>query len=99
MADSKSMERMRKFEQDVKDYLEDIKKIEHNLVKMLEESMKLNEILQEAVAHRAELYLEQDNQRIPREIKSPAGKADYEQFHVLPQYGDLAVALTHGGNM
>ena len=71
MADSDSMERMRKFEQDVKDYLEDIKKIEHNLVKMLEESMKLNEILQEAVAHRAERYLEQDNQRIPREIKSP----------------------------
>ena len=99
MADSKSMERMRKFEQDVKDYLEDIKKIEHNLVKMLEESMKLNEILQEAVAHRAERYLEQDNQRIPREIKSPAGKADDEQFHVLPQYDDLAIALTHGGNM
>ena len=99
MADSNSMERMRKFEQDVKDYLEDIKKIEHNLVKMLEESMKLNEILQEAVAHRAERYLEQDNQRIPREIKSPARKADDEQFHVLSQYGDLAVALTHGGNM
>ena len=64
---------MRKFEQDVKDYLEDIKNIEHNLVRMLEESMKLNEILQEVVAHRAERYLEQDNQRIPREIKSPAG--------------------------
>ena len=73
MADSNSMERMRKFEQDVKDYLEDIKNIEHNLVRMLEESMKLNEILQEVVAHRAERYLEQDNQRIPREIKSPAG--------------------------
>ena len=72
MADSNSMERMRKFEQDVKDYLEDIKNIEHNLVRMLEESMKLNEILQEVVAHRAERYLEQDNQRIPREIKSPA---------------------------
>ena len=71
MADSNSMERMRKFEQDVKDYLEDIKNIEHNLVRMLEESMKLNEILQEVVAHRAERYLEQDNQRIPREIKSP----------------------------
>ena len=71
MADSDSMERMRKFEQDVKDYLEDIKNIEHNLVRMLEESMKLNEILQEVVAHRAERYLEQDNQRIPREIKSP----------------------------
>ena len=71
MADSNSMERMRKFEQDVKDYLEDIKNIEHNLVRMLEESMKLNEILQEVVAHLAERYLEQDNQRIPREIKSP----------------------------
>ena len=66
MADSKSMERMRKFEQDVKDYLEDIKKIEHNLVKMLEESMKLNEILQDAVSQRAEQYLEQDNQRQPK---------------------------------
>ena len=99
MAESNDMGRKQKFEQDVKDYLEDIKKIEHNLVKMLEESMKLNEILQEAVAHRAERYLEQDNQRIPREIKSPAGKADDEQFHVLPQYGDLAVALTHGSNM
>ena len=95
MADSKSMERMRKFEQDVKDYLEDIKKIEHNLVKMLEESMKLNEILQEAVAHRAE----QDNQRIPREIKSPAGKADDEQFHVLTQYDDFAISLPHGSVM
>ena len=66
MADSDSMERMRKFEQDVKDYLEDIKKIEHNLVKMLEESMKLNEILQDAVSQRAEQYLEQDNQRQPK---------------------------------
>ena len=99
MDESNDMEQKQKFEQNVKNYLKAMDKIQLDLVKMLEESMKLNEILQEAVAHRAERYLEQDNQRIPREIKSHAGKADYEQFHVLPQYGDLAVALTHDGNM
>ena len=36
-----------------------------NLVKILEESMKLNETLQEAISQRAEQYLEQDNQLIP----------------------------------
>ena len=33
---------------------------------MLEESMKLKEILQDAVSQRAEQYLEQDNQRQPK---------------------------------
>ena len=65
MAESNDMGRKQKFEQDVKDYLEAMDKIECDLVKMLEESMKLNEILQDAVAQRAERYLEQDNQRIP----------------------------------
>ena len=40
------MDRMGKFEQDVKDYLEEMDKI-HNIDKMLEESTKLIEILQE----------------------------------------------------
>ena len=39
-----------KFEQNVKDYLEAMDKIQHNLVKILEESMKLNETLQEAIS-------------------------------------------------
>ena len=55
-----------RFEQNVKDYLEAIDKIQFDIVKMLEESMKLNEILQDAVSQRAEQYLEQDNQRQPK---------------------------------
>ena len=47
-----------------------------NLLIMLKESMKLNEILQNAVSQRAERYLEQDNQKIPREIKSPGAAGD-----------------------
>ena len=58
-----------KFEQNVKDYLEAMDKIQLDIVKMLEESMKLNEILQDAVSQQAEQYLEQDNQRIlPKKI-------------------------------
>ena len=77
MAESNDMERKQKFEQNVKEYLEAMDKIHHDLVKMLKESMKLNEILQDAVSQRAERYLEQDNQRIPYEIKSPvAGDLD-----------------------
>ena len=72
MAESNDVERKQKFEQNVKEYLEAMDKIEDDLVKMLKESMKLNEILQNAVSQRAERYLEQDNQRIPCEIKSPA---------------------------
>ena len=66
MDKSNEMERKQKFEQNVKDYLEAMDKIQHDLVKMLEESMKLNENLQEAISKRAEQYLEQNNQRIPR---------------------------------
>ena len=66
MDESNEMERKQKFEQNVKDYLEAMDKIQHNLVKILEESMKLNETLQEAISQRAEQYLEQNNQRIPR---------------------------------
>ena len=61
------MERKQKFENNVNGYLEAFDKIQIDLVKMLDESMKLNEILQEAISQRAEQYLEQDNQRIPRE--------------------------------
>ena len=61
------MGRKQKFEQNVKNYLKAMDKIQLDLVKMLDESMKLNEILQEAISQRAEQYLEQDNQRIPRE--------------------------------
>ena len=66
MDESNDMERKQKFEQNVKDYLEAMDKIQHNLVKILEESMKLNETLQEAISQRAEQYLEHNNQRIPR---------------------------------
>ena len=66
MDESNEMERKQKFEQNVKDYLEAMDKIQHDLIKMLEESMKLNENLQEAISKRAEQYLEQNNQRIPR---------------------------------
>ena len=63
MDESNEMERKQKFEQNVKDYLEAMDKIQHDLIKMLEESMKLNENLQEAISKRAEQYLEQDNSR------------------------------------
>ena len=66
MDESNEMERKQKFEQNVKDYLGAMDKIEHDLEKILEESMKLNENLQEAISQRAEQYLEQNNQRIPR---------------------------------
>ena len=66
MDESNEMERKQKFEQNVKDYLEAMDKIQHDLVKILEESMKLNETLQEAISQRAEQCLEQNNQRIPR---------------------------------
>ena len=79
MAESNDMERKQKLERDVKDYLEAMDKIERDLAKMLEESMKLNEILQDAVSQRAERYLEQENQRIPREIKSPGVAGDLEK--------------------
>ena len=61
------MERKQKFENNVNGYLEALDKIQIDLVKMLDESMKLNEILQEAISQLAEQYLEHDNQRIPRE--------------------------------
>ena len=66
MDESNEMERKQKFEQNVKDYLEAMDKIQNDLIKMLEESMKLNENLQEAISKRAEQYLEPNNQRIPR---------------------------------
>ena len=66
MDESNEMERKQKFEQNVKDYLEAMDKIQHDLEKILEESMKLNENLQEAISQRAEQCLEQNNQRIPR---------------------------------
>ena len=66
MDESNEMERKQKFEQNVKDYLGAMDKIQHDLEKILEESMKLNENLQEAISKRAEQYLEQNNQRIPR---------------------------------
>ena len=66
MDESNDMEQKQKFEQNVKNYLEAMDKIQHDLIKMLEESMKLNENLQEAISKRAEQYLEQNNQRIPR---------------------------------
>ena len=67
MDESNDMEQKQKFEQNVKNYLKAMDKIQLDLVKMLEESMKLNEILQETISRRAERYLEQDTQRIPRE--------------------------------
>ena len=67
MAESNDMERKQKSEQNVKDYLKAMDKIQLDLVKMLKESMKLNEILQDAVSQRAEQYLEQDN-RTPRNV-------------------------------
>ena len=67
MDESNDMEQKQKFEQNVKNYLEAMDKIQLDLVKMLEESMKLNEILQETISRRAERYLEQETQRIPRE--------------------------------
>ena len=67
MAESNDMERKQKSEQNVKDYLKAMDKIQLDLVKMLKESMKLNEILQDAVSQRAEQYLEQDN-RTPRDV-------------------------------
>ena len=67
MDKSNDMERKQKFENNVNGYLEAFDKIQIDLVKMLDESMKLNEILQEAISQQAEQYLEQDNQRIPRE--------------------------------
>ena len=66
MDESNDMARKQKFEQNVKNYLKAMDKIQLDLVKMLEESMKLNEILQETISRRAEQYLEQDTQRIPR---------------------------------
>ena len=66
MDESNEMERKQKFEQNVKDYLEAMDKIQLDIVKVLEESMKLNKILQDAVSQRAEQYLEQDNQRQPK---------------------------------
>ena len=60
---SNDMERRQKFEWNVKDCLEAMDKIQLDIVKMLEESMKLNENLQDAVSQRAEQYLEQDNSR------------------------------------
>ena len=66
MDKSNDMERKQKFEQNAKNYLEAMNKIQLDLVKMLEESMKLNEILQDTISRRAERYLEQGTQRIPR---------------------------------
>ena len=67
MDESNDMARKQKFEQNVKNYLKAMDKIQLDLIKMLEESMKLNEILQDTISRRAERYLEQDTQRIPRE--------------------------------
>ena len=67
MYESNDMALKQKFEQNVKNYLKAMDKIQLDLVKMLEESMKLNEILQDTISRRAERYLEQDTQRIPRE--------------------------------
>ena len=50
MDESNDMEQKQKFEQNVKNYLEAMDKIQLDLVKMLEESMKLNEILQETIS-------------------------------------------------
>ena len=66
MDKSNDMERKQKFENNVNGYLEAFDKIQIDLVKMLDESMKLNEILQEAISQRAEQYLEPDNKQIPR---------------------------------
>ena len=67
MYESNDMGRKQKFEQNVKNYLKAMDKIQLDLVKMLEESMELNEILQETISRRAERCLEQDTQRIPCE--------------------------------
>ena len=50
MDKSNDMERKQKFEQNAKNYLEAMNKIQLDLVKMLEESMELNEILQETIS-------------------------------------------------
>ena len=65
MDESNDMEQKQKFEQNVKNYLEAMDKIQLDIVKVLEESMKLNENLQDTISQRAEQYLEQDNQQIP----------------------------------
>ena len=65
MDESNDMERKQKSEQNVKGYLEAMDKIQIDLDKMLEKSMKINIIFQEAISQRAEQYLEQDNQLIP----------------------------------
>ena len=62
-----NLERKQKFEQNVKGYLEAMDMIQIDLDKMLENSMKINIIFQEAIFQRAEQYLEQDNQQIPPE--------------------------------
>ena len=62
-----NLERKQKFEQNVKGYLEAMDKIQIDLDKMLEKSMKINIIFQEAISQQAEQYLEQDNQQIPPE--------------------------------
>ena len=67
MEKSNDMEHKQKFENNVNGYLEALDKIQIDLVKMLDESMKLNEILQEAISQLAKQYLEHDNQRIPSE--------------------------------
>ena len=67
MDESNDMERKQKSEQNVKGYLEEMDKIQIDLDKMLEKSMKINIIFQEAISQRAEQYLEQDNQQIPPE--------------------------------
>ena len=65
MDESNDMERKQKSEQNVKGYLEAMDKIQIDLDKMLEKSMKINTSFQEAISQRAEQYLEQDNQQIP----------------------------------
>ena len=57
---SNDMEHRQKFERNVKDYLEAMDKIQLDIVKMLEESMKLNEILHDGVSQQVEQYLEPD---------------------------------------
>ena len=63
MDESNDMARKQKFEQNVKNYLKAMDKIQLDLDKMLEESMKLNENLQDTISQQAEQYLEQDNSR------------------------------------
>ena len=57
-----NLERKQKFEQNVKGYLEAMDKIQIDLDKMLEKSMKINIIFQEAISQRAEQYLEHNSQ-------------------------------------